>query len=338
MLKLKIQLFGGRGRRGLGTGAGRGPGIGIATAIYGTSDMGKGKLPEKDGYPDFPDPDYSKYLVQTNDKFINDTYSLMNYKRSEHDKIGAAYLKSLNINPYCQYSNKNDMKAFGYVSVGISNGKILIGTYNLNKADTRRMEYKVKTMFHEGYHAKNDGLPANKIYAKGLSENKISFHEETRTEMSALYLANKLNGYDYVPSYTLEVIGAAAKYKRLEEFKDCKTLYDLGERFYKDRMVNKENPSYKELEERFKKVKLTDNYYTKYYNIIKKNKDKYYECCKNSLFNWEYYDKEFMKIYNSEFDSMIKKISSKEAFTFDGTETHMFAQCVALAMNEGGIL
>ena len=52
-----------------------------------------------------------------------------------------------------------------------------------------------------------------------LSNPSARFHEETRTEMSALFLANKINGYTYVPSYTLEVISAAAKYKRLDEYK-----------------------------------------------------------------------------------------------------------------------
>lgn len=332
MERLQIQLFGGRGRRsGLGVG---GPGIGIATNIA-TTNM-QGKLPEYNGYPDFPDPDYSKFQLNTKEKFIKDTFSLVNYKRAEHEKIGKKYLESLNLNKGITYSTANDSSAFGYVQTTKINGKTYVLKYNLNKADTRRMEYKVKTMIHEGYHACNDGLPW--IYNKNISQDKARFHEETRTEMTALFLANKLNGYTYVPSYAVEVVSAAAKYKRLDEYKHCNTLNDLGEVFYKSRMVNKKNPSYYELEEKFRKIKLDDNYYKLYYNRISKNKDRYYEICKNSLFNYEYYNVGYEKIYKNRFDSMITKISGKKQFTLSEPEGQLFVQCVALSMNEEGIL
>ena len=138
------------------------------------------------------------------------------------------------------------------------------------------MKCKVKTMIHEGYHACNDGLPD--VY-KNLTKEKARFHEETRTEMAAMYLANQLNGYEYIPSYTIEVVSAAAKYKRIDEFKHCKTLYDLGKIFYNDRMIKRKNPSYFELEQKFRKIELDDNYFKLYYNSIIVNCDKYYIKC-----------------------------------------------------------
>lgn len=336
MERLKIQLFGGRGTRsGLGVG---GPGIGIATGIDLRS--GKGKdlyLEVHPEYPDFPDPDYSDYKLKTKDNFIKNTFDLFDYKRKNHDITAQKYIKSLNINPDVQYSNYNDDLSFGYVYSHVDpfTNKIQVLKVNLNKADTRRMEYKVKTMIHEGYHACNDGLASEEL---GMSRQKYVFHEETRTEMTALYLANKLNGYTYVPSYSLEVVSAAAKYVRTEEYKNCKTLNDLGERFYNDRMVNRKNPSYKQIEKDFRKVYLDDNYYKKYYNRIVANRDNYYEVCKNSLFNWEYFNGEYEKTYKKSFDSMIEKISVNKKFTFTGREEQLFIQCVALSMNDGGIL
>lgn len=336
MIKLKIQLFGGRGHRsGLGVG---GPGIGIATGI----DIGKGAgknmiLEAYSEYPNFPDPDYSDYKVKTNNEFIKDTFNLIDYKRANHDDVAKAYLKSLKLKSNVEYSSRNDDLSFGYVYSYVDNitGKTQVLRYNLNPADTRRMEYKVKTMIHEGYHACDDGLIHEGI---DMSMAKYKFHEETRTEMSALYLANKLNGYTYVPSYALEVVSAAAKYVRMAEYKNCKTLYDLGKRFYNDRMVNRKNPSFKLLEKNFRQIHLDDNYYKKYYNRIANNKNNYYEICKNSLFNHEYFNDKYEKIYKDSFDSMVNKISSNNGFSFSKIEEQLFVQCVALSMNDGGIL
>ena len=333
MLSLKIQQFGGRGSRsGLGVG---GPGVGFIDFINAVAGAGDIPLPEYDNYPDFPDPDYSKYKLQTNDNFIKQTFSLLNYKRTEHDVTAQKYLKSLGINKNIKYSNLNDGSSVGYVeSIVDLDGNMRVYKFNLNKADTRRMEYKVKTMIHEGYHASNDGLqyPGGK-----LSRPVARFHEETRTEMSAMFLAKKLNGYDYVPSYTLEVVSAAAKYKRLEEYKHCKTLSDLGEVFYRERMVNRTNTSYEQIDKKFNAVKLDDNYYKRYYNRIVNNSEKYYEACKNSLFNFRYFDTNYVGRYKSSFDSMISKIKNNEKLT-SGLEKRQFVMCVALSMNDGGIL
>lgn len=333
MKSLKIQLFGGRGSRsGLGVG---GPGIGFIDFINGVAGVNDYPLPEGTNYPDFPDPDYSNYNVSTSDKFIKQTFNLMNYKRAEHDITGEKYLRTLPINQKIQYDNKNDGSYVGYVeSLTDSNGIVRVYKYNLNKADTRRMEYKVKTMFHEGYHACKDGLldPGLK-----LSRPVARFHEESRTEISAMFLAHKINGYDYIPSYTLEVISAAAKYKRLPEYKHCKTIYDLGEVFYNERMNNRTNPSYATLEKRMKQINLNDNYYTKYYNRIIKNKDRYLEICKNGLFNYEYFNQNYTGLYEKSFNAMIEKIKNNEELS-PGLQKQQFINCVAISMNDGGIL
>lgn len=333
MKRLKIQLFGGRGSRsGLGVG---GPGIGFVDFINAVAGVNDYPLPENTGYPDFPDPDYSNYKLTTTDKFIKQTFNLMNYKRAEHDIIGEKYLRSLPINPKIKYDNKNEGSYAGYVeSVNDSNGIVMVTKYNLNKADTRRMEYKVKTMFHEGYHACKDGLLDP---GRNLPRPVARFHEESRTEISAMFLANKINGYDYIPSYTLEVISAAAKYKRLDEYKHCKTIYDLGEVFYNERMNMRTNTSYTTLENKMKTINLDDNYYKKYYNSIIKNKERYYEICKNSLFNYEYFNQNYTGLYERSFNAMIEKIKNNEKLT-TGLQKQQFINCVALSMNDGGIL
>lgn len=183
MFNLKIQIFGGRGLRcGLN---GEGPGIGIATAMPVGKRIGQGKdnfLEVHPEYPNYPDPDYSDYPLETEDIFIKNTFELIDYKRINHDKIGKKYLKSLNLTSDVQYSNLNNDESYGYVYTYVDpdTGINQVYRYNLNQADTRRMEYKVKTMLHEGYHACDDGLISESI---GMKENKYKFHEETRTEI-----------------------------------------------------------------------------------------------------------------------------------------------------------
>ena len=333
MRSLKIQVFGGRGSRsGLGVG---GPGIGFVDFINAIAGGNDSPIPEYDEYPDFPDPDYTNYKIKTSDSFINRTYNLMNYKRAEHEETGRKYLQSLRINPNVEYSTENDGSYVGYVQsyVNPTNGMVQVLKYNLNKADTRRMEYKVKTMFHEGYHASLDGL---RDPGKKIPNAEARFHEETRTEMSAMFMANKVNGYSYVPSYTLEVISAAAKYKRLDEYKHCKTLYDLGEVFYNERMKNKSSKSFDEINKKMKTIKIDDNYYKKYYNRIINNSEKYYEISINSTFNFEYYNEKYNVEYKRTFDSMVAKIKTGEKL--NSKEKNHFIRCVAIAMNDGGIL
>lgn len=339
MFRYNIQLFGGRGSRS-GIGAG-GPGIGLAFTINAARNKKSSKIPEYKNYPEYPDPDYSNYNVITKDKFINDTYKLLDYKRINHFEVGKKYLSSLNLNQNIKFTNINDDSSVGYIlSTVDSDGNTVVLKYNLNSADTRRMEYKVKTMIHEGYHASADGLPDQRTLSK-ISDNKYSYHEETRTEMSAMYLANKLNGFTYVPSYTKEVVSAAAKYKRLPEFSNCKTLNDLGEKFYNERMVNKKNPSFYEIENSFKSIQITDEYYTKYYKNIIKNQRKYYEVCESSLFNFEYYNIKLLDEYKKTYDNMINKVkilSKSKKVYLTSAEEQLFIQCVAISMNDGGIL
>lgn len=335
MVNLKIQLFGGRGLRcGIN---GEGPGIGIATGIAIKRGPGNGgQLEVHPEYPNFPDPDYSNYKTNTNDSFIKKTFNLVDYKRDNHDEIAKKYLLSLNLNPNIKYSNFNNDRSVGYVYTYVHPDTNItqVIRYNLNSADTRRMEYKVKTMCHEGYHASYDGLISEE---RKLPDTKFLFHEETRTEMSAMFLANQLNGYTYIPSYTLEVVSAAAKYKRLEEYKHCKTLYDLGKIFYTERMVNKKNSSFRLIEEKFKNIDLDDSYYKNYYESIIQNKELYYNICRNSLMNFEYYNPDFVKDYELQFNSMISKISSSGTILLNKAEGNLFIQCVALDMNNGGI-
>ena len=75
-------------------------------------------------------------------------------------------------------------------------------------------------------------------------------------------------------------------------------------------MVNRKNPSYKGIEKNFKKIHIDDSYYEKYYKNIIKNKEMYYNICKESLISFQYYNSDFIKDYREQFDSMIEKIST----------------------------
>ena len=118
-MQLNIQMFGGRGAR---SGVKRnGMILGMQSGLKATVVQ---PLPVYDNYPDFPDPDYSKYKINTKDKFINEVYKMVNYKRNEHYEIAKKYVKSLGINDKVEITKENN-GAYGAVMYNVDNNNII---------------------------------------------------------------------------------------------------------------------------------------------------------------------------------------------------------------------
>lgn len=101
-------------------------------------------------------------------------------------------------------------------------------SFELNSRDGRAIEYQKKTAFHEAYHAMNHGRRTDRGNFGLFSWTDI---EETFAEASSHYAVEALGitkGKKLAPSYPDKLIETLPRLKKLDEFKDCKTIADFG--------------------------------------------------------------------------------------------------------------
>lgn len=113
-------------------------------------------------------------------------------------------------------------------------GKVNIGEFALLNKDMRPEQYQWKTMYHEFFHAKLQGLDYNR---SSMFNQAWTRWEETATESSAFFMMHRA-GFDVstiMPSYSEYLTNTLPVLKQLDEFKDCETMVDFGAKFMKYR-------------------------------------------------------------------------------------------------------
>ncbi len=121
--------------------------------------------------------------------------------------------------------NIKDMADYGFCSVRIQSGKLIVTDYNLNASDKRSVLYKIKTAFHEAFHASGNGFPTD---IDSMDQSRWLDLEETFAESSAHYMASQYGITDLTPSYPDKLVKMLPRLKKLPEFKGCKTIADFG--------------------------------------------------------------------------------------------------------------
>ena len=150
-------------------------------------------------------------------------------------------------------------------------------TFNIKKDDPRPMEYRIKTVFHEGYHVSLNGKEWDALDRKGKLDLDWRNIEETFAESSAHYLVEQYGiGKKLAPSYPEMIVMNLPRLKLLDEFKGCTTIQDFGKIVYEKR-IGGGNGVWKKLSKRVRKVKLQDNYQCQYFDYIRKNESKLFE-------------------------------------------------------------
>ena len=149
---------------------------------------------------------------------------------------------------------------------------IKLKTYNLQVDDDRDIRYQMKTMLHEMYHAKMDGL---KTDVEKLGKANFLLIEETFTESTAHYLIKELGISDnLMPAYSGYLTETLPKLKMLKEFKDCKTIEDFGEIMFDYRLGNKKTAEWTEMYNTLDGLYFDKSEYAKkYFGYIENNLD-----------------------------------------------------------------
>lgn len=186
-------------------------------------------------------------------------------------KLGRKILDDLNLNNVADHLKT--MKEYGYCRLyRDKNGIMKVVDYNLNSKDARSYQYRVKTAFHEAYHAKADALKTD----FGILSNKAWLDiEETFAESSAHYLAGQMGITDLAPSYGSRLCEMLPRLKQLPEFSSCSTIADFGKVAFNGRM-NGQAPEWKDLYDRAMAVPYDWKAYSKqYFPTITANADDY---------------------------------------------------------------
>lgn len=146
-------------------------------------------------------------------------------------KLGRKILDDLNLNNVADHLKA--LKEYGMCRFYSHTGVVEMIDYNLNSKDPRSYQYRVKTAFHEAFHAKSDGL---KIDIAKLGNKAWLDIEETFAESSAHYLASQVGITDLAPSYGLRLCEMLPRLKQLPEFSSCSTIADFGKVAFDGRM------------------------------------------------------------------------------------------------------
>ncbi|MCJ8342470.1 MAG: phage head morphogenesis protein [Cetobacterium sp.] len=197
------------------------------------------------------------------------------------------------------------MQAYGVTSYS-RDGKVTNITFKTG--DKRTNESKIKTMFHELFHA------SAKDY------KNVVYHEleETMAETIGTYLA-EIHGANYKEisnSYIEILVDSLPKLKKLQPFKSAKTVSDFGKKLLEIgrsdivSILNENNIIFKQ----FKDNKKLIDYILKYdLDLIKSNeiKEIYMKFVTSSL--KEKYSDEIIKNYfNNNYNKLIEKIEKKD--------------------------
>lgn len=138
----------------------------------------------------------------------------------------------------------SDIKARGMCLFDYySDKKAVCTSYQLSSNDLRSIEYKIKTCFHEAFHAKADSL----IYdfnidnpINNFNHEQWSIVEEVFAESSAHYILKSIGiNKEISSSYCDYLIEVLPKLKKLKDFESCNTIADFGEITYKFRFGEK---------------------------------------------------------------------------------------------------
>ena len=168
--------------------------------------------------------------------------------------------------------NVKKIRERGNCKFEISNDTMKLLSYNLQLDDDRDIRYQIKTMLHEIYHAKMNGLKTDITTLGTANFLKI---EETFTESTAHYLIKELGISDnLMPAYSGYLTETLPKLKMLKEFKNCKTIEDFGGIMFDYRLGNKKTAEWTKIYDTLDSLHFDKSEYAKkYFDYINDNLD-----------------------------------------------------------------
>ncbi len=263
------------------------------------------------------------------DQFISSIKEFMSQNPGVSIKeLGRKILDDLNLNNIADHLKV--MKEHGYCQLDYHTGVVQMLDYNLNSKDSRSYQYRVKTAFHEAFHAKSDGL---KIDIAKLGNEAWKDIEEIFAESSAHYLAGQMGITDLAPAYSSKLCEMLPRLKQLPEFSFCSTIADFGKIAFNGRM-NGQAPEWTDFYNRAMGVPHDWKTYSKqYFPTITANADDYIDKMLENMPD----HKRAREQMKGELGTAIEKINTGNANMLTRNENIVIKNVLAIAMNRMGV-
>lgn len=209
-------------------------------------------------------------------------------------------------------------------------GKMTMQRFVLNSKDQRSENHSIKTLFHEAYHAKADGMIAD----IRLDRHAYLMVEETFAETSAHYLYKQMGlDREIAASYAEKLTEMLPRLKQLDKFKDCNTFADFGQIAWTDRL-NGVNPKWSDLYKEAMKVDFDyKSYAGKYMGYIDKNKDDLLDVMLDNMPSYRNYK----SAMSSDLDNARKKLAGELKGDLSSNEKMVLNNLVSVAMGRLGV-
>lgn len=262
-----------------------------------------------------------KKLLESVDKFKK--LNVIDYESRR--KLGRDILDALDLNDIPVSVRKID--AHGYCSVNHGNNSDITG-YVLNSADMRNNNYKIKTAFHEAYHAKAKGM-ASDYFTNKKEWLQI---EETFAESSCHFMVKHLGITEEIsPSYPDKLVEMLPRLKQLDKFKDCSNISDFGQIAWTDRL-NGVEPKWSNLYDECMKVNYDwKKYSLQYIEYINDNVEDLVGKMLNNIPQFKEYKQQMVKECKTAMGSL------KDGKELYGNEKMVMNNVLAITMNRIGV-
>lgn len=292
---------------------------------FKNSDLDKETINKKDGNIEQSNKNSSIINENTLSATVNKFKKLNVTEYDDRVKLGRDILDVLELSDIPVSVKK--IKAHGYCSLNNGNNSE-ITEYVLNSADNRHNNYKIKTAFHEAYHAKANGMKSDYFQIK----KEWLQIEETFAESSCHYMVKELGIEEEIsPSYSEKLVEMLPRLKKLDKFKNCNSIADFGEIAWIDRLNGVEAEWASLYDECMKAKHDWKKYSLQYMDYINDNVDDLVNVMLNNMPQYKEYKDQMIK------DCKIAMTDLENGKNLYGNEKMVIQNVIAITMNRLGV-
>lgn len=209
-------------------------------------------------------------------------------------------------------------------------GTMAMQRFVLNSQDQRSEYHSIKTLFHEAYHAKADGMVSDIL----RDRHAYLMIEETFAETSAHYLYKQMGlDKEIAASYAEKLTEMLPRLKQLDKFKDCTTFADFGQVAWTERL-NGLNPKWNDLYTEAMKVDYDyKTFANKYMDYIDKNKDELLDVMLDNMPKYRPYKSHMA----NDLEGAKGKLSGKDKGDLSSNEKMVLNNLLTVSMGRLGV-
>lgn len=263
------------------------------------------------------------------DKFVSKAKKVLDMDINDRVAIGKKILRELNLGHIPV--RLESMSLNGYCRFDVSGDeKMQILEYVLDAGDIRGNSYRIKTAFHEAFHARADGRKTT----VHMSRDAWVQIEETFAETAAHYMAKAIGIKDEIaPAYAEKLVDILPRLKQMPEYKNCNTFADFGKIAWEERLKGG-NSEWTALHgQAMGKPHDWKEYSKQYLDYIDNNKDELLDVMLSGMPEYKDYKSNMAEDY---LRAKIRILSGNGMY-MNSNEEMVMSNLLAIAMNREGV-